>query len=117
VSDTPGKVEGAETARRALRLIEAVTTAAEPIGLTELASSTGLSKSTCYRLVRVLQEELYVDRVEPDRAKAIEEEVLALDTAQDFVSDRAARTAGHRRSGLMSPLWNRCLPESHLPHA
>ncbi len=58
------KIEGAETARRALRLIEAVVTAGEPIGLAELEQLTGLSKSTCYRLIRVLQEELYVDRAE-----------------------------------------------------
>lgn len=63
-SPTSGKVEGAETARRALRLIEAVVTAGEPVGLADLAARVGLSKSTCYRLVRVLQDELYLERAE-----------------------------------------------------
>ncbi|HWN31742.1 MAG TPA: IclR family transcriptional regulator [Pseudonocardia sp.] len=58
------RTEGAETARRALRLIEAVVTAGKPVGLVELAGDTGLSKSTCYRLLRVLQDELYLDRAE-----------------------------------------------------
>lgn len=54
------RTEGGETARRALRLIEAVVTAGEPVGLDDLAAQVGLSKSTCYRLLRVLQDELYV---------------------------------------------------------
>ena len=58
------KVEGAETARRALRLMEAVVTVGEPVGLAELAELVGLSKSTCYRLVRVLQDELYLERLD-----------------------------------------------------
>ena len=58
------RTEGGETARRALRLIEAVVTAGEPTGLEELAARVGLSKSTCYRLLRVLQDELYVERVD-----------------------------------------------------
>jgi DNA-binding IclR family transcriptional regulator len=64
-SDAPSRTEGGETARRALRLLEVVVTAQEPIGLNDLARRVGLSKSTCYRLLRVLQDELYVDRVEP----------------------------------------------------
>ncbi|MCU1651776.1 MAG: hypothetical protein JWQ60_2925 [Pseudonocardia sp.] len=63
-STTAARTEGAETARRALRLIEAVVTAGAPVGLADLADRTGLSKSTCYRLVRVLQDELYLDRAE-----------------------------------------------------
>jgi DNA-binding IclR family transcriptional regulator len=58
------KFEGAETARRALRLLEVVVTARQPVSLTELGEATGLSKSTCYRLARVLQEELYLERLE-----------------------------------------------------
>jgi DNA-binding IclR family transcriptional regulator len=56
--------EGGETARRALRLIEAVVTAGEPVVLGDLVELVGLSKSTCYRLVRVLQDERYLDRAE-----------------------------------------------------
>ncbi|GAB3150873.1 hypothetical protein GCM10027258_49600 [Amycolatopsis stemonae] len=62
--ETPGHTEGGETARRALRLIDAVVTAGEPIGLNDLVDRIGLSKSTCYRLLRVLQEERYLDRGE-----------------------------------------------------
>jgi DNA-binding IclR family transcriptional regulator len=57
-------IEGGETARRALRLLEAVVTAQEPVGLAELAATTALSKSTCYRLLRVLQDELYLERAD-----------------------------------------------------
>jgi len=60
--DTSSHTEGGETARRALRLVEAVVTAGEPVGLPDLVARVGLSKSTCYRLLRVLQEERYVDR-------------------------------------------------------
>jgi DNA-binding IclR family transcriptional regulator len=59
-----GRVEGAETARRALRLIEAVVAASEAVPLADLAQSAGLSKSTCYRLARVLQDERYLRRAE-----------------------------------------------------
>jgi DNA-binding IclR family transcriptional regulator len=47
-----------------LRLVEAVVAAGEPISLPDLVAQVGLSKSTCYRLLRVLQEERYVDRVD-----------------------------------------------------
>ncbi len=53
--------EGAQTARRALRLLEALATAGSDQRLDELSSSVGLSKSTAYRLLRVLEEELYVE--------------------------------------------------------
>ena len=59
-----GRTEGGETARRALQLIDAVVAASEPLGLNDLVDTVGLSKSTCYRLPRILQEERYVDRIE-----------------------------------------------------
>jgi DNA-binding IclR family transcriptional regulator len=59
-----GQTEGGETARRALRLMEAVVTAGEPVALNDLVAMVGLSKSTCYRLVRVLQDERYLDHAE-----------------------------------------------------
>ncbi|MFJ1767037.1 IclR family transcriptional regulator [Amycolatopsis sp. NPDC088138] len=62
--DVSNHTEGAETARRALRLVEAVVAAGEPVGLPDLVAQVGLSKSTCYRLLRVLQEERYVDRID-----------------------------------------------------
>lgn len=60
----PVKTEGAETARRALRLLEAVVSAPDAVPLADLADSVGLSKSTCYRLARVLQDERYLRRAE-----------------------------------------------------
>lgn len=58
------RAEGAETARRALRLLELVSRSRGPIGLGELVRQTELNKSTVYRLLRVLQDEKYVDRLE-----------------------------------------------------
>jgi DNA-binding IclR family transcriptional regulator len=58
------KVEGAESARRALRILEAVSTASEPVSLDELVRRTGWTKATVYRLLRLLQEELYIERAE-----------------------------------------------------
>lgn len=58
------RTEGGDTARRALRLLEAVAGSRSAAGLQELADRVGLSKSTAYRLLRVLQEEAYVVRVD-----------------------------------------------------
>jgi IclR family transcriptional regulator, acetate operon repressor len=58
------RIEGAETARRVLRLMELVSRAAEPIGLDELVRRTELNKSTVYRLLRVLQDETYIERAD-----------------------------------------------------
>jgi IclR family transcriptional regulator, acetate operon repressor len=56
-------IAGAETARRALRLTEIVTTAGEPVDLATVVDASGLSKPTAYRLLRVLAEEGWLDRV------------------------------------------------------
>jgi IclR family acetate operon transcriptional repressor len=58
------RTEGGDTARRALRLVEAVAAASSPVALQDLAEAVGLSKSTAYRLLRVLQEESYVTRAD-----------------------------------------------------
>lgn len=58
------RTEGAETARRALRLLEALATGPDQRTADELADRVGLTRSTTYRLLRVLQEELYIDRVD-----------------------------------------------------
>jgi len=58
-----GKARGAETARRTLRLLEALV-AHQPIKLESLTAEVGLNKSTTYRLLRVLQEERYAERLE-----------------------------------------------------
>ncbi|MFF2511860.1 IclR family transcriptional regulator [Streptomyces sp. NPDC058086] len=61
---TAARTEGGDTARRALRLLEAVAAASSPAALQDLADTVGLSKSTAYRLLRVLQEEEYVTRAD-----------------------------------------------------
>jgi len=61
-ADSPGKFPGAETARRTVRLLEALA-ARQPIGLDELGEAVGLNRSTTYRLLRVLQDEGYAERL------------------------------------------------------
>jgi IclR family transcriptional regulator, acetate operon repressor len=61
-ADGAGKFPGAETARRTLRLLE-VLAARQPIGLDQLAEAVGLNRSTTYRLLRVLQDEGYSERL------------------------------------------------------
>ena len=56
------RASGAETARRTVRLLAALA-ALQPIKLDALGDAVGLSKSTTYRLMRVLQEEDYAERV------------------------------------------------------
>jgi IclR family acetate operon transcriptional repressor len=60
----PSEMEGGATARRALRLLEALASTGPVRPLEELAAATGLTKSTAYRLLRVLQDEQYVERAE-----------------------------------------------------
>jgi DNA-binding IclR family transcriptional regulator len=57
-----GRASGAETARRTVRLLAALA-AHQPIKLDALGAAVGLSKSTTYRLMRVLQEEDYAERL------------------------------------------------------
>src|ERR1022692_2242496 len=61
-ADETGKIRGAETARRTVRVLTALA-ARQPIGLDELAKVVGLNKNTTYRLLRVLQEEGYSERL------------------------------------------------------
>ena len=61
-TDSAGKFPGAETARRTVRLLEALA-ARQPIGLDALAETVGLNRSTTYRLLRVLQDEGYSERL------------------------------------------------------
>ncbi|QUQ66510.1 IclR family transcriptional regulator [Kutzneria sp. CA-103260] len=112
------RTEGGETARRALRLIEAVVTAGEPIGLDDLAAQVGLSKSTGYRLLRVLQDELYVERADSggyrvgSRLVAVSAAVLADNAlytaarpALKALSEAAGETATlHLRAGNQNVL-------------
>jgi IclR family transcriptional regulator, acetate operon repressor len=61
-ADETGKIRGAETARRTVRVLAALA-ARQPIGLDELSQVVGLNKNTTYRLLRVLQEEGYSERL------------------------------------------------------
>jgi IclR family acetate operon transcriptional repressor len=53
---------GAETARRALHLVELLAEQADALPLATLVSRSGLPKATAYRLLRVLQEEGWTER-------------------------------------------------------
>ena len=55
-------IEGAETARRAGRLLEIVAAAGGPASLEWIGNQAGLSKSTAYRLLRALQDEGWLER-------------------------------------------------------
>jgi len=61
-ADETGRIRGAETARRTVRVLTALA-ARQPIGLDELTKVVGLNKNTTYRLLRVLQEEGYSERL------------------------------------------------------
>jgi DNA-binding IclR family transcriptional regulator len=107
-----GHTEGGETARRAFRLLEAVASQLGACTPSELAAMTGLSLSTTYRLVRILNEEQYVQRG-PDGyrvgarlfglAAAAMPQLAAFDALRPLMSELAARTgetvALHRRLG------------------
>jgi IclR family acetate operon transcriptional repressor len=54
---------GAETARRTVRLLEALARH-QPVKLDALGDLVGLNKSTSYRLMRVLQEEGFAERMQ-----------------------------------------------------
>jgi len=109
---TSGHTEGGETARRAFRLLEAVASQLSPCTPSDLAAMTGLSLSTTYRLVRILNEEQYVQRG-PDGyrvgprlfglAAAAMPQLAAFDAVRPLMSELAARTgetvALHRRLG------------------
>lgn len=109
---TSAHTEGGETARRAFRLLEAVASQLGPCTPSELAAMTGLSLSTTYRLVRILNEEQYVQRG-PDGyrvgprlfslAAAAMPQLAAFDAVRPLMSELAARTgetvALHRRLG------------------
>jgi DNA-binding IclR family transcriptional regulator len=62
VPDKERGTAGAETARRALRLLEIVTAAGAPADLNGVVDASGLSRPTAYRLLRVLAEEGWLQR-------------------------------------------------------
>jgi DNA-binding IclR family transcriptional regulator len=55
-------IAGAETARRAVRLVEVIAASDSPITLDAVATSARLSRPTTYRLLRVLAEEQWLER-------------------------------------------------------
>lgn len=95
-------VGGAETARRAGRLLEIVAMAAEPVALDWIAEQAGLTKSTAYRLLRALQEEGWLKHAgrsgyQPGErltqlAEGIDPQRNLLRHAQPFLASLAART-------------------------
>jgi IclR family transcriptional regulator, acetate operon repressor len=109
--DGESRTEGGETARRALRLLEALAAAGPPRGLDELAETVGLTRSTAYRLLRVLQEESYVERAGAGgyrlggRFAALA--VAALPQLDVYAAARPVLTALARRSGETASLHRR----------
>lgn len=111
-------MEGGATARRALRLLEALAATGPQQSLETLAEGTGLAKSTAYRLLRVLQDERYVERVDGSGyrlgprlvglAAAALPQMDLYATVRPILR-RLARTSGetvtlHRRAGDLSIL-------------
>lgn len=60
VSETR-RTEGGDTARRALRILELVSGSSHPLMLDDLVRQAGFGKSMVYRLLRVLQEESFIE--------------------------------------------------------
>jgi IclR family acetate operon transcriptional repressor len=58
------RTEGGDTARRALRVLELVSGSSKPLMLDDLAGQTGFGKSMVYRLLRVLEEESFLEHAE-----------------------------------------------------
>lgn len=125
--DGDARTEGGETARRALRLLEALAASGPPRGLDELAAAVGLSKSTAYRLLRVLQEESYIERVSAGGyrlgSRLVALAAAALPQLDVYavarpVLDRLARRTGetvtlHRRAGDLGILVLAAESEEH----
>lgn len=76
-------VTGAQSIRRALTIVRALAEGREAgVGLSEVARSTGLSRPTVHRIVRVLMEEGIVERNARSRRYAIGEQVSMLALAR-----------------------------------
>lgn len=58
------RTEGGDTARRALHLLELVSASPTPLMLDDLVRQTGFGRSMVYRLLRVLQEESFIEHAE-----------------------------------------------------
>ncbi len=122
-----GRIRGAETARRTLRLLEALA-AHQPVGLDEVAGLVGLNKSTAYRLLRVLQEEGYCERL-PQGGYRLGSAVAALATRaavpaatleamrpvlQELAESTAETVTVHRRAGDLVVLSLGVESEQHV---
>lgn len=73
-----GSPAGAQTARRALDLLQTVVRQQDPISLTDLATASGLSTSTAYRLMRTLESYGFVARVPGGRSYVVGDELVAM---------------------------------------
>lgn len=69
---------GAQTARRALDLLQIVVRRQEPVSLTELAAVSNLSTSTAYRLMRTLESYGFVARESSGRSYVVGDELVAM---------------------------------------
>lgn len=122
-----GRIRGAETARRTLRLLEALA-AHQPVGLEDVAALVGLNKSTAYRLLRVLQEEGYCERL-PQGGYRLGGAVAALATRtavpaatleamrpvlQELAESTAETVTLHRRAGETAVLAVGVESEQHV---
>ncbi|MDO0930035.1 IclR family transcriptional regulator [Streptomyces sp. TG1A-8] len=112
------ETQGGNTARRALRLLEAVAASRGPVSLQEVAETVGLNKPTAYRLLRVLQEEAYLVHVDSGGYR-IGTQLMALAAqvmprADAFVEARPVLQALARQSGETATLHLRAGDEAVL---
>jgi IclR family transcriptional regulator, acetate operon repressor len=108
-------IEGAETARRACRLLEIVATAGRPAPLEWIGQEAGLSKSTAYRLLRTLQDEGWLERAGRmgyqvgsrlvRLAAAIEPGKNIVDLAQPWLESLAERTSETATLNIRNGEW------------
>lgn len=114
-SRASASIEGAETARRAGRLLEIVATAGRPAPLEWIGEEAGLSKSTTYRLLRALQDEGWLERagrmgyqVGPRLvrlAAAIDPVRDIAEVAQPWLESLAARTSETATLNVRDGQW------------
>jgi DNA-binding IclR family transcriptional regulator len=72
------QAEGAQTARRAIRVLRVITDSDEPLGLTEVARRAGLNKPGAHRLLLALAAEGIVERAPGGRRYAVGGGLVAL---------------------------------------
>ncbi|MBB4688209.1 IclR family transcriptional regulator [Amycolatopsis jiangsuensis] len=112
MDERASRTEGGETARRALRLLDTVARSSKPRRMAELSEEAGINRSTGYRLLRILQEEGYLEHTADGYgvgSKLVALAAAALPRHDDYLvarpllralAYRTGETVGlHRRSG------------------